>query len=154
MALRLTDRVDLDVYYDIDIAGADASIRSVVTRERFQSLFADCPSVGFEADGRPIGGVIFDGRSAHIAVLPAYHGRWGWLLEPMLAWLFGFQREIVVEVARDNVKAIAFMERCGWRRVDDGVGQARYVMTPAVEPFAKRRGHRRRTPPSAGLGSL
>src|SRR5205814_9345868 len=87
VSLKLSSHVDLDVYYDADSARFDRRVLQVVTREAFRKTFEPCPSVGFESDGVPIGGVIFDGDVPHIAVLPQWHGRWGPLLRPMLGWL-------------------------------------------------------------------
>ncbi|WP_240702273.1 GNAT family N-acetyltransferase [Trinickia terrae] len=128
--MRLTDRVDLDLYYEIDSARFDESVRRVVTREVFKSIYADCPSVGLECDGQPIGGVIFDGESAHIAILPSHHGRWAHLLRPLLAWLFSFKQEIFVHLEAENSKGLAFVERCGWQRVRAEGDEVVYLMTP------------------------
>jgi len=122
MNLRLTERVDLNVYYDAERSSASEAMLSVVTREVFAAFYADCPSVGFEEAGQPIGGVIFDGESAHIAVLPSHHGRWGLLLGPTLAWLFSLKDEILLRTPADNPKALRFIEHCGWQRlgIEDG----------------------------------
>ena len=76
--LRLTERADLGVMYDAEAArlrqAADTGCLQVVTRDTFLRFYEGCPSVGFESDGVPIGGILFDGEQAHIAVLPS-HGR-------------------------------------------------------------------------------
>jgi hypothetical protein len=114
--LRLTERVDLDVYYSIDIARFDYAVRRVVTRDAFRMLYANRPSRGFECNGKPIGGVIFDGTSAHIAVHESHHGRWALLLKETLEWLFGLSEEIFVRIEADNRKSLAF--------VDDAAGSS------------------------------
>jgi len=92
--LLLAPRADLGVYYDADAAryrhmGGD--ILNHVSRDYVISRYSNRPSIGFEYDGQPIGGIVFDGQQAHIAVLPAWHGRWAILLRPALNWLFSLQ---------------------------------------------------------------
>jgi len=128
--LRLTERVDIDVYYDADSTQYDARTLAVVTREVFRRFYAGCPSVGFEADGRPIGGVIFDGDVPHIAVLPEWRGRWGRLMRPMLRWLYGLKPEILIHVDDDNAALCAFVRHCGWPQVGRAPGGAIHRMTP------------------------
>jgi len=130
MALRMTGRVDLDVYYDADSRRFDRSVLEVVTLEAFREVFADCPSVGFECDGVPIGGVIYDGKVPHIAVLPEWHGRWGVLLRPMLRWLYALNPDMRVHVARDNPKIRRFVEHCGWPMVAADLRGTIHQMTP------------------------
>lgn len=129
MSLRLTERVDLDCYYDLDIERADDGVRRTITRDVFRAFYAHAASVGFECDGRPIGGVIFDGTSAHIAVHPDFFGLWGRLLQPMLTWLFGLRSEIVVQLESSNYKAIAFLERCGWNRIRECEAEVYFLIT-------------------------
>jgi GNAT superfamily N-acetyltransferase len=130
MALRLTSSVDLDVYYDADSRRFNGRVLEVVTREAFREVFAECPSVGFECDGVPIGGVIFDGDVPHIAVLPEWHGRWGPLLRPMLRWLYGLKPDIRVHVDYDNAKIRRFVQHCGWPIVDADMRGTFHQMTP------------------------
>jgi hypothetical protein len=126
--LKMTCRADLAVFYEADAVryrnNPHSRATQVITQEVFCAFYADCPSIGFEMDGVPIGGVVFDGEQAHIAVLPQYHGRWALLLKPALEWLFSLKREVVVEVERDNARCLRFMERSGWqhlRTTDDAV---------------------------------
>jgi GNAT superfamily N-acetyltransferase len=130
--LRLAPQADLDVFYAADAARYAVSDRAeldVVTREVFIEFYRNCPSIGFEADGRPIGGIIFDGEEAHIAVLPQYHGRWAALLKPALEWLFSLRDEIVVEIERDNTVCMDFMKRNRWQCLDADDETARFRMT-------------------------
>lgn len=138
MALSVTDKVDLDVYYDADYFGVDGCYRATVSRELFKSTFSDCPSIGFECDGQPIGGMIFDGESAHLAVLPSHHGRWARLLKPMLAWLYRLKPEVLVGIEIENAKALAFADRCGWERMGVEDGRVTYKMSPRVASRAAR----------------
>jgi hypothetical protein len=101
----------------------------VVTREAFLRFYADSPSVGFESNGAPIGGILFDGEQAHIAVLPSHHGRWALLLKPALEWLFTLRPEILVEVERDNARCLRFLDRHGWPRVGETADDFVYRLT-------------------------
>jgi GNAT superfamily N-acetyltransferase len=118
--LRLAEHVDLDTFYEADAAryrGADEHILKIVTKEVFIRVYQGCASIGFECDGQPIGGILFDGQRAHIAVLPEYHGRWAVLLRPALHWLFSIKNEILVEVEDKNAACIEFIRRNGWPAV-------------------------------------
>jgi len=130
--LSLAPAADLRVFYQADAARyamAKPHVLARVTEEAFVSHFLGCPSLGFECDGRPIGGVIFDGKEAHIAVLPEYRGRWAWLLKPAIDWLFSLKPRILVEIEGDNKACIAFMDRNGWRRVSESEEGITYLMT-------------------------
>jgi hypothetical protein len=132
--LRLTDRADLAVFYEADAQqyAPGAAATRAVTKEVFMAFYAGCPSVGFEMDGKPIGGLLFDGSSAHIAVLREYHGRWALLLKPALAWLFSIQPEVIVHVDIDNDTCQQFLLRHRWERlyVDEENGTVAFRVTP------------------------
>ncbi len=133
-ALQIVPQADLHVYYEADAQRYRALARhdalQVVTQQAFVAYYRDCASIGFEYDGEPIGGVLFDGQQAHIAVLPAFRGRWAWLLRPALTWLFGLKAEIDVDVEADNAICIEFMRRNGWPVVQRHGHWIRYRMTP------------------------
>ncbi len=140
--LTLTPRADLDVFYAADrlrYVERHPEVLTIITREVFVGLYGQCPSIGFACDGQSIGGIIFDGQAAHIAVLPAYHGRWALLFRRSLDWLFGLKREILVEVEADNDKCIAFMARNGWQALHEQDGNITYLMTPEGGPGSTRR---------------
>ena len=130
MTLKLTPSVDLDVYYAADSLQHSAEALALVTSEVFKRMYGSCPSVGFECDGIPIGGVIFDGKRPHIAVLPAWQGRWGPLLRPMLRWLYSQSREMVIGVSDDNKPLQRFVACCGWPAVGREAGDTLHLMTP------------------------
>jgi GNAT superfamily N-acetyltransferase len=148
--LKLTEPADLGTMYDAESAryreAGDGSCLQVVTREAFLNFYEGCPSIGFEDDGMPIGGILFDGEQAHIAVLPSYHGRWALLLKPALDWLFTLQAEILVEVERDNARCLRFMDRHGWPRVGETDDDIVYRLVPqggrrkTAYPYAGPRG--------------
>jgi hypothetical protein len=133
MRLRLTEPADLAVIHAADAAryaGRPQHPAAAVTVERFAAYFRGCRSIGFTFDGRPIGGMLLDGRQAHMAVLPEYHGRWALLWRPALQWLFAQVPEAIGAVEADNQTCIAFMDRNGWPRVEERDGRVIYLMTP------------------------
>lgn len=130
--LRLAGAADLAVYYDADAPRYDTPGRDllqIVTKEFFIAYYKGCPSIGFVCDDQPIGGIIFDGEEAHIAVLPAYRGRWALLLRPALDWLFSLKAEIVVDVEIDNPVCHEFMRRNRWPTIGEKPGYLTYRMT-------------------------
>jgi hypothetical protein len=130
--LALADHADLGVFYEADALryrGTGEHILKIVTKEVFIRLYQGCASIGFEFDGQPIGGIIYDGKRAHIAVLPEYYGRWALLLRPALQWLFEIKREILVEVEVENSACIEFMKRNGWPALGTADGRITYRMT-------------------------
>jgi hypothetical protein len=156
--LTLAPQADLAVFYEADVAryrltGA-STVTDTVTRDVFVRFFAHCPSIGFRRDGEDIGGILFDGTQAHIAVLPQHHGHWGALLKPALEWLFSLRREILVEVERDNARCLRFMRHVGWQCVDEKPDVLVYRLVPqqgtrrTAHPVARRLGlHEARASP-------
>ena len=132
--LTLAPQADLAVFYEADVAryrlNGASTVTDRVTQDVFVRFFAHCPSIGFRRDGEDIGGILFDGTQAHIAVLPQHHGHWGALLKPALEWLFSLRREILVEVERDNTRCHRFMRHVGWECVDERPDALIYRLVP------------------------
>lgn len=118
--LRLTEKADLGVLYDAEIQNYDPDwFRSLnFTKEMFLAHYANVHSVGFEIDGKMVGGMLLHERKAHMAVLPEYHGRWSLLWMPALAWLFSLQDPVFVDVAINNEKCIRLLERSNFKRTN------------------------------------
>jgi len=131
--LCLAPRADLAVMHraEIDRFRDRPEVLARVTPQAYAELYRDAPSIGFEADGLPIGGILFDGRQAHIAVLPEWHGRWALLMKPALAWLFTLRAAIEVEVEAGNERCLRFLDRHGWPRLEGASpGFVRYRLVP------------------------
>ena len=124
---------DLGVFYEADMLRYACTARSpilkVVSKDVFIAFYKDCASLGFQFNGQPIGGVLFDGQHAHIAVLPEHYGRWAFLLKPACAWLFALKSEVLVEVELENKTCIRFMERNRWQRLQVVEDKVVYRMT-------------------------
>ncbi|WP_446902551.1 GNAT family N-acetyltransferase [Burkholderia sp. YIM B11467] len=132
---RLADRADLAVFYEADASyfhAGRADILQVVSLEVFIAHYSGCPSIGFVCDGRAIGGMILDRGHAHLAVLPAYHGRWAILWKPALEWLFRMTPEALGVVEADNRVCVEFMKRNGWTGVPTGDGKIVFRITPRI----------------------
>jgi hypothetical protein len=145
-SLNLTEPADFGVLYDA-VRGRlqddewQKATRGVVTREVFiaHCIAHNVPSVGFELDGKPIGGIIFDGNAAHIEVLPEYHGRWGLLWPSALKWVFSLKDPMLVAIDRDNEKCHRFMARNNWPRVKEDEKFVTYEMSSTAAPlYAKK----------------
>ncbi|GKS91770.1 GNAT family N-acetyltransferase [Acidovorax sp. SUPP2539] len=156
--LKLTPQADLGVFYDADsaryAAGCTQDYTQTVTRDAFAAFYAECPSIGFESDGAPIGGILFDGEQAHIAVLPRYHGLWALLLKPALQWLFSLKADILVAVENDNHRCLRFMERHGWQRIEARGDDIIYRITPqgGLRKTEYPRPHRNGAPAARAAG--
>lgn len=140
-SLRMTDKVDLKVFYDADMRLYNPAWMAAhgVTEEAFIARYRDCPSVGFEQDGIPFGGVILDGNDAHIAVLPEFQGKWGTLLRPALEWLFSQRSEVRGKVHRLNRHALRFNRRLGGKLVGSDDHFYYFSLTPAGMASVLRR---------------
>lgn len=143
--LRLIDKADLNIYYDADMLQFDAGwpSRMGVTREVFVKALKECPSIGFEMDGVQFGGVIFDGKEAHLAVLPEYQGKWGLLIGPALGWLLSIQDIIDVCVDRSNEKCVRFCGRNQWTRISEDVHSITFRIFDHPDLFFHRRSRKK-----------
>lgn len=130
-ALRITEKADFGLIYDIEVARYSFEFiqKHKLTRDCFIARLSGLPSIGYEMNGEAIGGVFFDGKEAHIAVLPKYHGRWGILLKPSLKWLFSMQDPILSRIEIGNAQCIRFMEKNNWKRVEVDNEYITYEMT-------------------------
>lgn len=136
----LTPQADLAVFYAADARRyAGTPVLAQVSLDVFRRFYGGFPSRGFACDGRPIGGALFDGKGTHLAVLPEHHGHWGRLWAPTLDWLFGLKPEMHIDIETDNQKALAFMERNGWRRMAGSPpGSVRFLMRAVPGRFRQR----------------
>jgi GNAT superfamily N-acetyltransferase len=136
---KLTEKADPDVIYDIELVryGIAFCEQHGVTRAVFRRWCERQQSIGYEADGQPIGGMLFD-HQPHIAVLPEHHGKWAVLFKASLEWLFAIQDPVRTQVEADNKPCIRFMERNGWRRVDADERFITYEVTAQHHPLFDR----------------
>lgn len=121
---QLTEKADLGVLFDLTRMEHSAEeweriTQGRVTRETFIRYCFDqgYDSIGFSFNGKPIGGLIFDGQTVHITVAPEHHGRWGVLWKRTLRWIFSHKDPIEVNIPAHNAKAVRFLERNNWARI-------------------------------------
>lgn len=139
--LRLTDRADFGVIFDAmrqrhQNDAWEKVTAKLVTREIFVAhcIAQNFPSLGFECNGKAIGGIIFDGKVAHIEVLSEYHGRWGLLWKQAREWVFSLKDPILVDIEVDNEKCHRFMARNNWPRVKVTDKFVTYEMSSVAKP--------------------
>jgi hypothetical protein len=144
MRLQLSPSADLEVIYAADVAryaGSALDPSRHVTLEQFRAYYHGCPSIGFACDGRPIGGMLLDGRQLHMAVLSEFHGRWTWLWRPALEWLFTQVPQAVAAIEADNHRCLELFDRSGWPRQCERDGRVIYLMTPNPKGLRRRAHH-------------
>lgn len=143
--LRLTNKVDLGILYEIESARYPSEIleKCGLTKEVFTSRLEHHASIGYELNGQPIGGMFFDGKEPHLAVLRQHHGRWIPLWKPSLDWLFSLQDPIFSRVEVHNEKCLHFMDRNKWKRVQTDEQFVIFEVTAKGHVlFSKSRGER------------
>ena len=126
---RLTAQADLGVMFDAEVMLYPQlqSLPLDMQKRRFKQFYAGCPSTGFEIDGVVIGGAIYDGEEFHIAVLPAYYGRWGRLWQPTLAWLFSVADPVRARVAKSNTRCLRFADHSKFPRITEDEKYVTYL---------------------------
>lgn len=114
-SLRMTGKADLKVLFDADrrLYSDEWMAALNITEESFIARYRDCPSVGFENDGIPFGGMILHGNDLHLAILPEFHRKWAILFRPALEWVFSLRSEVYGKVHRPNRQSLRFLRRMG-----------------------------------------
>lgn len=140
---RLTEKADLDVMFEAEAANYKDNPKFLQhyddLKKQFIEYYANCPSRGFEIDGKQVGGTIYDGKQVHVAVLPEYYGRWGLLLKPGLDWVFSIKDPMLVEVDVNNEKCLRFLDRNKWRRVKETDKKITYELTRNTPVMTRER---------------
>ena len=143
---RLTEKADLGLLYDAArIRYGDEQWKKqsygAVTREEFirYCIEKELPTLGFSCDGKPIGGLIFDGTAAHLEVLPEHHGRWGFLWEKALEWIFSNKDPIEVQIYAWDERMLRFMDRNNFQRIRADKDFVTYRMSSQDVPHYRRR---------------
>jgi GNAT superfamily N-acetyltransferase len=147
-SLKLTRPADFGVLFDTarlsySDEGWKRASHGIVTREVF---IATCkrmgfPSIGFECNGVPIGGMMFDGTATHIGVLPQYQGRWAFLWEEACEWMFALKDPFIVRVEIDNKKCQRFVERNGWKPIAIDNSHVAYEISSKNRLWRRRATH-------------
>lgn len=145
--MRLTSQADLSFLYDVVKMRLSGSGKwEEVTRGHSQSreiFLQHCaknnlPSIGFECNGKPIGGMVYDGVEVHIEVLPKYHSRWAVLWPSAMKWLFSIKDPMLVSVERSNEKCHQFILRNNWHVVKETDKVLTYEISSRSNPIYQR----------------
>ncbi|CDG82310.1 GNAT family N-acetyltransferase [Janthinobacterium agaricidamnosum] len=138
---RITEKADLELMYEAERLryGPQHFAALGVSMEQVLAYYADCPSLGYEIDGAPAGGALFDGKEIHIAVLPQYYGRWAWLFKPTLEWLFQMEETILSRIERFNTRSLRFMDAGKWPRVHEDEHYVTFEMNRNSQHIFSRR---------------
>lgn len=133
---QLTEKADLRTCFEISrMQYSDEEwqklTQGLATPERFIHYCTEqgFDTLGFSYNGKPIGGLIFDGQAVHISVLPEHHGRWGSLLRKAWLWTFSHKDPIDVKIYANNEKALLFMDRHNWPRIHEDENFVTYRMS-------------------------
>ncbi|PFH10312.1 hypothetical protein BCF11_2730 [Collimonas sp. PA-H2] len=118
MALRIVDKLDLEVMYEAERSSYNQMFRELVTKQIYLAETSGYQAIGFELDGRCIGGAMLCPKYAHFSVLPEYHGTWTFLWRQTLEWIFAQRCPAYAPVHVDNVKCRRFMQRNNWEIID------------------------------------
>lgn len=157
--VRLTNKVDLEVYFEADVSRFDSEWihEQGLSKERFIEYMSNCPSMGFEINGKPVGGAIFNHwvKEVHVAVLPEYQGRWGTLIAPTFKWLFSMHDFFYASVDQGNMKCIRFHDHIGSERIREDAKWIRYKVTRTeqIKRLLARTAEVNLTEPSSLTGS-
>ena len=119
MTMRLVPQADMELLYRIDIGRYNRDVMEKLgyTQKRFQEVFEKFPSIGFECNGKAIGGMVFDGNQVHLVVHPDHHGRWAILWKDALRWMFSLKNVFHLQIERHNEKCLRFMDKNNWPRI-------------------------------------
>lgn len=140
--VTITDYIDHNVMYEAEQVSYTPEIRAIWTREHYVSRRRGLPAIGFEVDGKPIGGVYMDHGFIHISLLPEFHGKWAFAYMRGLEWALSHADPIYASIAASNKKCIRYVQQSGW----EPVGQYSDVVfyrsnKKLLERLQRRRGY-------------
>lgn len=117
MTLRIVDKLDVDVMYEAERSSYNQMFRELITKELFLDEISTYQTIGFELNGKCIGGAMLCANYAHFSVLPQYHGKWALLWKETLEWIFEHRCPAYGPVHIENEKCQRFMQRNNWKVV-------------------------------------
>jgi len=136
--MRLLNKVNSEVMYEAEMASEkQLSCEFGLGKEDYCKAMDLLPSVGFEVDGRCVGGLVLNGQKLHLSVLPEYHGRWGQLFSPAFKWAFAQNDPLYAIVSRDNEKVLRFIRRHDWHLVSANHSTMLFKLTNLTTRYPK-----------------
>ena len=136
--MRLLDRADFSVLYQSEREAEKELFEQFdITESEYITLASKNPSIGFEIDGKCIGGMFINKDKLHLSVLPDYHGKWGFLFTPAFKWAFSVTDPLRAIVSENNKKVIQFIERHDWQLTDKKGSSLIYLLTDKTTRYPK-----------------
>jgi GNAT superfamily N-acetyltransferase len=118
--MRLLPSADFGVMYQAEKeTDKDLFLQIDLTEKEYTAIASKYPSIGFEIDGKCVGGMFVRAKKIHLSVLPEYHGQWGWLFTPAFKWAFSVSDPLYAYVSRENEKVLRFIRRHDWKQVNE-----------------------------------
>jgi hypothetical protein len=136
--MKLLDKADFSVIYQAEL-DSDKELFNMfsLTEEDYVRLASKYPSIGFEIDGKCVGGMFIRQDKLHLSVLPEYHGKWGFLFTPAFKWAFSVTDPLKAVVNVSNSKVIRFIERHRWKLIDEQGSTLIYLLTDQTTRYPK-----------------
>jgi hypothetical protein len=136
--MKLLDKADFSVIYKAE-RESDKDLFNMfsLTEEDYVGLTSKYPSIGFEIDGKCVGGMFIRQDKLHLSVLPEYHGKWGFLFTPAFKWAFSVTDPLKAVVSVSNYKVIRFIERHRWKLIDEQGSTLIYLLTDQTTRYPK-----------------
>ena len=130
--MKIKGKLNPDIYYQAEIDGVDSGYftSSEFSKERYISTLSDLLSVGYEHNGKDIGGAVLVGNKLHLAVTKQYKGLWASLLKPTLSWAFAIHNPLVVCISTSNCSAIRLLDATSFRFIESKDGMNTYEISP------------------------
>lgn len=136
--MRLLPRADFEVMYHAERESDKEMFRFFnLTLDEYIKLVSKYPSVGFEIDGRNVGGMFVRKNRIHLSVQPDYHGKWGWLFTPAFKWAFSVSDPLYAIVSRENEKVLRFIRRHDWKQIDEQGSTVVFELTDMTTRYPK-----------------
>lgn len=136
--MKITDTPDLSVMYQAEKESDKELFTQIsLTQEEYVRLISKYPAIGFEIDGKCIGGIVVRHNKIHLSVLPEYHGKWGWLFTPAFKWAFSLSDPLYAIVSRDNDKVLRFIRRHDWELIDEQGSTMIFKLTETTTRYPK-----------------
>lgn len=110
-----------------------------LNQARFIAHYGHCPAIGFARDGIVFGGAYLDGDQVHVAILPAYHGHWGLLMQRALEWVLTLRDPVYGKIHRPNQACLRWIRRLGWECIGGDAHFLQFKVSAATTPAALKR---------------
>lgn len=136
--MRLLDCADFGVMYKAEKeSDKDLFFQFDLTEEEYVRIASKYPSIGFEIDGKSVGGMFVRAGRIHLSVMPEYHGKWGWLFTPAFKWAFSLSDPLYAYVSRENEKVLRFIRRHDWKQVNEIDSTVIFELTDLTTRYPK-----------------